>query len=71
MIKKRVCKLYYSGEKSRTFWDKINSIKDDRVAEHVHSLAILLQNLEELVIGELKWANRTKKFTCPNSSTQK
>lgn len=41
---------FYSGPLSHRFWERINALKKH---EHMYSLGIILQNLEEYVVATL------------------
>ena len=43
----------YSGKLSESFWDKINSIKDEKLWSKIHLMGVKLQNLEEKLLKEL------------------
>jgi hypothetical protein len=54
MPKKRTRKPlrpHYSGDRSTKFWNRVNSIKDQRLWKRAYQAGCRLQNLEEKVLG--------------------
>ena len=46
-------KYRYSGNKSKNFWNMLDTISDSKKWNKIHSIAIDLQVLEEKVLGEI------------------
>jgi len=49
-------KRYYSGDRSRKFWKKINKYNDKKY--HLYRLGCQLQNLEEQILAVLEHKER-------------
>ncbi len=47
--KRKPMRKHYSGDLSRGFWKRVNTLPDDKVGE-AYSLGVVLQNLEEDVL---------------------
>ena len=49
---------YYRGPLSERFWERVNAVKNQ---EDMYKLGVMLQNLEEYVLGELLKAEQEAK----------
>jgi hypothetical protein len=50
----------YSGDDSSEFWDRVNALESPEW-DALYSLGVVLQNLEEYVLGQLYQDERDKK----------